>query len=424
MKVNTSRRGFLENTARIVALMAIALTAWMCADADVIAAGHGARISFTNETDVVQSTPIYLSSGSLGPVKYGGGSWTIPAPLLLGGGEVPLTVAGGTLAIEDSGAAPSLAEPTDILAKAAFWVDASKAGTFVSSNKTETVEYKDEVTGETTNSVETTQEVCYWHDARETSPASPTRLYARKGNKSNHTPAFQPYDGTAAVYFHEYARDDTSGNSTKGSYMEWCTNGVQCEISGIRHAFAVHAVSNSYGMIFGSAVKPRFICPWSGTPVTGLPYWPSNSWRSAGINAAKTFLDGEWIDTYRQTVLPGLHLLEVQADNDTLQSCLQAGQFFCDRKFYGTARNRSGGDYLSEALVFTNALSEAERMQVQAYLMQKWGIAARNRTYKPTVYGDATAVIPATSFAGADGDGTVETTGAGMIGAYSENAGI
>ena len=408
--------------------------------ADTLSVGHAVRVSVTAENDATQADPVYASNGSLGINKYGGGNWTLPLPLLLGAGMIPVTVADGTLTLSESGSAPTLAQPTAILNRAAFWVDASLDGSFTDGPMTQTVQVMefetntvtelvtnivtevvaDPETGDesevvttnieevvrevvTTNvsEVVTTANVRTWYDARETSHESPVYTRAVKGTGSNNTPSLQPYEGKAAVYFHKYGRDSQDADNRDGAYMVWIApDGKTNEVKNIYHAFLVHAISNSYGTILGSTTKPRFVNHWSQAFSEALPYWSTNNYQAAAINTARTILDGEWIDTYNTPVQTGLHLLEIQPDNKTLASKLQAGEFFCDRNYRGasgTVRNRSGGDYLNEALIFTNNLSETERMQVQAYLMDKWGIPYRKKTVRPAVFGDGTLVMPAKS---------------------------
>ncbi|MBQ7189861.1 MAG: hypothetical protein IJR99_10640 [Kiritimatiellae bacterium] len=440
----------------------------LSAYADTLSAGHAVRLSVTLDSDATQTDPVYFSNGSLGINKYGVGNWTLPLPFLLGGGRLPVTVAEGSVTIPSAGNAPTLAAPTSILNKAVFWVDASLDGSFtdgplnytstvteyvtntvtelvtnivtetvtdpetgdesevVATNITEVV--REVVTTNVTEVVETTQ-IRTWYDARETSHESPAYTRAVKGTGANNTPELQSYNGKAAVYFHKYGGDSQSATNRDGSYMVWIAPGGETnEVKGIRHAFMVHAISNSYGTILGSTVKPRFLNHYSQAFSDKLPYWGTNIYAAAAINTAKTFLDGEWIDTYNQPVQTGLHLLEVQADNETLASKLQAGEFFCDRAYCGaggTKRNRSGGDYLNEVLVFTNALSETERMQVQAYLMSKWSIPYREPGIKPTLYGNTSLTIPGeileASASEVEGEGTLVTTSAGWMDAYAAN---
>ena len=87
---------------------------------------------------------------------------------------------------------------------------------------------------------------------------------------------------------------------------------------------------------------------------------------------------------------------------------------------------RQGGDYLSEVILFTNDLAVVERLQVQEYLLEKWGLAGTARTTRDvavTVAPDAVAGIanavalefPTSTITRLRGVGTLEKTGAGEL---------
>lgn len=73
----------------------------------------------------------------------------------------------------------------------------------------------------------------------------------------------------------------------------------------------------------------------------------------------------------------------------------------------GVTTDFGGQDY-AEVLVFTNAVSERVRCEVETYLAKKWGIAGYSATAMAQVEAAKTTVI-------AEGAGTVEATGAGTL---------
>lgn len=73
----------------------------------------------------------------------------------------------------------------------------------------------------------------------------------------------------------------------------------------------------------------------------------------------------------------------------------------------GVTTDFGGQDY-AEVLVFTNAVSERVRCEVETYLAKKWGISGYSATAMAQVEAAKTTVI-------AEGAGTVEATGAGTL---------
>ena len=79
----------------------------------------------------------------------------------------------------------------------------------------------------------------------------------------------------------------------------------------------------------------------------------------------------------------------------------KASNFFNDRNYFAKnpnypqpGGNRIGGDYIAEALIFTNELTEAERISVEAYLMNKH-LGVRAPKVKVVLAEDATALVEA-----------------------------
>ena len=171
----------------------------------------------------------------------------------------------------------------------------------------------------------------------------------------------------------------------------------------------------SYGYVFGSMSggMPDFHITdfTTGSPTAMI--WHPNEWSTTAVRQGRTYLDGVHIDG---TALPpkrGWQLLAV-AMADKLS---QAANFFNDRGIMSSGK-RAGGDNLCEVAVFTNRLSETERMLVQSYLMQKWlGTKAQ---IPPTVHASASGTVIAdvaesnTLALRLNGDGTLLKQGAGL----------
>ncbi|MBP8802608.1 MAG: hypothetical protein KBI41_13865, partial [Kiritimatiellae bacterium] len=171
----------------------------------------------------------------------------------------------------------------------------------------------------------------------------------------------------------------------------------------------------SYGYVFGSMSggMPDFHITdfTTGSPTAMI--WHPNEWSTTAVRQGRTYLDGVHIDG---TALPpkrGWQLLAV-AMADKLS---QAANFFNDRGIMSSGK-RAGGDNLCEVAVFTNRLSETERMLVQSYLMQKWlGTKAQ---IPPIVHASASGTVIAdaaennTLALRLNGDGTIQKQGAGL----------
>lgn len=151
--------------------------------------------------------------------------------------------------------------------------------------------------------------------------------------------------------------------------MTWTTPAnATADITGIYHVFAVNGVFQSYGYIFGAmSGTPDFhINEYSaGTPTSAL--WHPIEWSTTALRQGRTYLDGERVDGTITSPKSGWQLLEVALGTKTAH----AANFFNDRNITAYGK-RVGGDYLCEVVVFTNRLSETDRLRVQRYLLEKW----------------------------------------------------
>ena len=151
--------------------------------------------------------------------------------------------------------------------------------------------------------------------------------------------------------------------------MTWTTpaNAV-ADITKIVHVFAIHGVFQSYGYVFGTlGGDPDFhINEYNGgTPTSTI--WHPLEWSTTAVRQSRTYLNGERVDGTITSPKIGWQLLEVAMAT----KLPHAANFFNDRNITAYGK-RIGGDYLCEVAVFTNRLSETDRLRVQSYLMQKW----------------------------------------------------
>ncbi len=299
---------------------------------------------------VAQDGAVLVSPEATGLVKSGTGTWNVPVSCFFFGLPGNLFAGAGTLALDAEPATVALPDATAICRKAAFWVDASLS--------------PKDGTGD---------DVDVWYDVRDTGrDAYPRAVYDETVSKSKPTSA--TYGGKDALYFGGYGAASRSANGN-GASMKWCDpDGTARRFSGIRHLFAVHGVDKTYGFIFGDTVNNHFHIGFQSSALSPT-YWRNSGSDGRQAASARNFVDGKTADAYRDTVPTGRHLLEL----DMMRVTGSANNFFNDRNYCDYTKSggdRTGGDYLHEVLVFTNALTEAERVQVEAYLMDKWGISA------------------------------------------------
>lgn len=395
-------------------LAAGAFAVWAAAGADEIVLGVGETHVFSNAEDAVQMEAVRLSDRAV-LEKRGAGTLTFQTGAFTEHAPVDIHVREGAVAFAPTEPPAPYAEPTEIMNRAAFWVD---AGTNVQLREG------------------TENEVAAWLDVRETgagSAASPylyTRAVAFTNEWLTAFPLAQPYLDRPGVYCRGYG---------SGCFLNWVKpDGAQANIEGLRHVFVVHGGPKSRGHILGqrtTAKEPYF--------QRSDRIWADHNGENKPIFASRTYLNGREIDPFSSSYpAQSLHVVEVEA----LGASLGAMCFYNDRdmqltttagttlpKVDGEAVNvilgttkrngggdRAGGEYVCEALLFTNDLTAAERMAVSDWLNQKW------RGTPPPASCPATAVAlapdavfvaghAAASSVALRGDGIVRKTGAETV---------
>ncbi len=298
-------------------------------------------------------------------IKAGAGKLTIPVSSLDAQADSRFAVLGGELAFApDASAAEVSAPPAALVEKAAFWVD--------------------ETSVVVTNGADGTAYASRWCDAREADAESPQRIYAVPkwyasvagnplGTKDGVDPCVVTTDAVTAVYF---------GGVGSGQYMQWQKGGANAYLSQIRHFFVVHGAYGCWGNVMGwtgasrtggfafaggvySLVAPTSVSAHFASRMDCLP----------DMTTARFFLDGERIDPFAIPPKRGFQLLEGVA---TAYPFRMDTFFRSGFEIYKTAQ---GGDFIAEAAVFTNRLTEAERLSVERYLLKKWNLPAGYGTY-------------------------------------------
>lgn len=374
---------------------AMGVAAGFCACAETAIGGFGEMPRLDADAAAVQHDAVLVAPDAPHLTKGGAGTLTAPDAAFVFGRPARLHVAAGTLALEATEIAPPpLPSAAAVLAKAAFHVDASAADTVVTGDG-----------GAVT-----------WLDARDAGggTARPRAVYDAAVSKSYPQPG--AYDGQTGLYFGGYGAASKSADGT-GASMKWVLPDGETAFAptAIRHLFAVHTIDKTYGVIFGSANSEVFQV---GTvdSACSTRWWRRDAGDARRVCAARTYVDGAWIDPYQTDVQTGRHLLET----DMLGVPGSADSFFNSRNYAhatDAGGDRTGGDWLHEVLVFTNALTETERVTVEAYLMAKWSIAA------PRAAATAVTVEPGAAVATDDNEdyeNGLSVTGGGAVAAAGE----
>ena len=305
------------------------------------------------ETETITS-PLEISAGG-NFIKRGAGTLNFPvAASETVSNRVSYQVLAGTLNVtEDPVTAPALAVPSCVTEKAAAWFSAID-GDFITTDGS----------GNVVN----------WYDARETGVTdpgfTPTRrymAYACADGKAGCPQTKTSFLGHNAVYFGGYAARNLGG------YMQLTkTDGTKDALSFVWNVFYVHGVHNALGTVIGCSVQPGdFMLGGSTVSVSangllGLNYCRADA--VPGLFASRYFRNGRSCDPFQEWMYQDtFECVDVDfTGNATSFDC-----FYSNRH----VDNRFGGDYISEAIVFTNHLTETERMQVERYLMKKWNLA-------------------------------------------------
>jgi len=288
----------------------------------------------SNQTSAL-SAPLTAAEGSR-LVKTGEGTLTMPINTATPGGPV-VDVAKGMVVAEGAGTDDSAAE-SFITSSALFWIaaDADKAKFSTSgSGDSETVD-------------------C-WYDVREADTSAPTR-YCAKTPDSFVSPALRTVDGLRSVYFRGY----------KSKCTMRITKNDAVQILNIGSVFAVTRISNSVGQLFGNATSghPYQTGAWNHGTV-GLAYY--DVWTGPHLRNSKFYDNGVRRDVKSDYVQKGVRIYEFHHQT-TYKGCMDS--LFCQ----GTDINREGGDDLMELVLFSDPISESDRLAVLQYLARKWNV--------------------------------------------------
>jgi hypothetical protein len=332
-------------------------------------------------------------------VKGGAGKLTVPSGKFIQDKTVDIRVREGSVALtatqQELAAYP---EPTETMNKAAFWLESR------------------------TNLVKDGDDIKVWRDVRDTDSSVTNHYYAVVDNTwTNLCPQEATYKEKDAVYFRGYQ---------SGCWMNWQKpTGGQATVGNLYHVFLVHGASSYWGYALGQrkGQSPYF---HPGEPGGGANavMWIAHNNETKPMHASRSFRDGVEVDAFTTSQGTGIHVVEV----DCLEMRQSAQCFFNDRDFWddGSGHNpmfgpdsttqieggkRSGGEYICEMLLFTNRLSEVERVSISNWLLRKWRDAVPPQKVPVAVALATNTVVEvetgAYSSLAVSGDGTLANVG-------------
>ena len=340
-------------------------------------------------TNEAVSVPV-LNEGSLR--KVGAGDLALPLARV-SSREGQLDVLDGSATLTADGTYELAgALPAALRQKAAFWLDANTNVVTLATNGQLWVQQ--------------------WLDVREPNVGGPYQ-YLRAAGKSittNDLPILiegSPFITNGMPYI-------DFGVFGGGRWMEWQdASSNRAPLAAIRNAFLVFSARESYGFLLGShnGGTPDFHIS-NLSSGTNAPLWSTGDDLNELLTGS-AYLDRVRIDGTKTQPKKSAQLLEIV----TGLPCY-ASNFCNDRNIYYSNVWRVGGGHFCEVLIYTNQLSEAERLRVQQYLWQKWLSPAQD-TPGAFVAPGATSTVSVASSAVQPlklaGAGTVVKAGAGTL---------
>ncbi len=315
--------------------------------------------SVAQGSSAVQSDRIAVSSmGEL--KKTGGGAWTVAEPSIFQHWPFALTVEEGTFAFGAGSGEPPANTPPSILDSAALWVAADDP--------------------DATHLDKSGNGLSTWYDMRETDVSNPRYIRAKSDFvHTNDLPVVTEKDGFASVYF---------GGVGSGIAMRYYAPGA-ASYGTVKayHLFAVVGFYATQGAVFGSgSVAGNAFMAQTIASKDRIYADQSRLWNSTA--RAIVNVDGERCDPYVDKAPSGrFHLFDMATPYADGTS---TGAFFGQ---WGSAQYW-GGDYIAEAIVFTNRISATDHEAIQSYLSHKW-FGSASPVRKMTLAKDAAYAVNA-----------------------------
>lgn len=369
----------------------------------LVSAGSYAEVNVSGQTNVTG----LAVSGTL--EKRGAGGLTLTNLYSLPG---TVWAREGTVALSEEGLPVSL--PTALQRGLAFWVDAATNVVLDDSGK-----------------------VDRWLDVREASTNEPY-AYMRAEHDFNYysndwARARKPtlMQGGADVMGLPLVDFGTFGAiNSNAAWLPWRkADGSRGVLTTIRAVFAVAAFPDSSGFL---------ISDWDYTDAGGMTntVGTGHFWLGAEANPKKYFrFLATYADAYKvgATYMNGLHVDAASRVPDPLGQVMEvltvspvtAANFFNGRNIDGYAGTfpHIGGGRVGEVLIYTNLLTEAERLSIESYLQRKWksgGQVGLHRVEAGATLITAAGAGTTNRIGGISGEGRWRKTGAGAVSLANE----
>lgn len=301
---------------------------------DAINVGDGQSEAFSGTLTLSPEATFY---------KTGAGSLTVPSASIENATPYAIDVLAGKLTLSGAAGAPSATAPATAQ-KAAVWLDAS--------------------------ALTEGDSVSTWNDVRGGSGryAAVAQWLSPIAGADQVPPVVAVTNGMKGVYF--------GGKS--GRWMAFRKAGAAAAIDRVFHIFVVHGAYSTYGSLLGDTVNSRgygLLTATAASTQTTLevPYLIGDRGDLDYYNyQGRFFLDGRLFDPRTTNVKRGRSLFEgdLQAQPQHFDA-IYRNHF---ETYTTDDAKRPGGDYMCEILLFTNHLAEAERLDVERYLLNKWNL--------------------------------------------------
>lgn len=307
----------------------------------VVRDGHA---DFTATSTVAADDAWFVSPQAGWVTKSGAGTWTLPLSNFLGffGSGFELGLRGGTLELTSGTAPDFVTTPPAVLQTAALWL---AAGTNMALD---------------TDS----NSVLGWYDVREPSASAGSHCYAAAHadvpTKTGVVPT--TFQGKDALSFGTY----NNSQSAKALYLKNSEGGdYSCEMCEAIYVFSF-STAKKFAPVLGNGTKAYFFTNPGTAEGCVLSSQGNANWktyqcefRHNGDEADPTVgLSAETLHVCGFTAPRGFSVPVDSLVND---------------------RGNTGGCYLHEIVLFSSRLTDLQRAEVTAYLVQKWGVQTSSR---------------------------------------------
>lgn len=349
----------------------------------------GGEVFMTNVASDVTLDGNWIVAGTI--QKTGAGTLILPSEKILFAEGGRIDVLEGRLVVQKTeGAAETFETPTAILNRAGFWVKADTNVVMDGTNVTE------------------------WLDCRE-DPAVAARRYIFAQSKTNVSfdvsrpdiPPSWPTTGTDDAN-HPYV---FFGKVGSGQWMNWRTpDGAKSAWIPCCNVFLAYNPLDSHGHILGAITNQPiegvnhdmfFAVSGGGASDTLFCTIRSATPDIYGVlRTGRVFVNGVRKQPVARIVKNALQLIETEGSGFALPYAESFFNFRCYQQKAGHYGNgdRVGGSRLHEALVYTNCLTETERLLVETHLLRKWDLAALRAPAEINVARGAQITVPGEFF--------------------------